>query len=133
MKKIKNMLHAFIIGSSLISVIISYIYIGLSNIQKKIIKRYEFFPLGISLLFGFYNIVNYILYQKIKTDTSAIISGILMGLTLSIIGRFIYDLPTKLFDFTRENEYTVHLYAMILYSLIFYFIIQKLNKIYLFK
>lgn len=131
MKELKNSLHAFIIGSSLVSVIISYTYIGLSNMQKKIIKQYEFFPLGISLLFGFYNIVNYFIYQKLGNDNSAIISGILMGLTLSSIGRFIFDLPIRLFDFSKKNEYTVHLYAMTLYSMIFYFIIQNLNKMYL--
>ena len=127
-----KILLAFIIGSSLPSVLISNLYIGFANSQKNIIKRYEFFPLGVAFLFGFYNIINYLLYTTFKNDTTAILMGIVYGLTLSFIGRFIFDLPTRLFDFTRTNEYTVHLYAITLYSTIFYFIIQNLNKMFLF-
>jgi hypothetical protein len=128
----KKILLAFIIGSSLPSVLVSNLYIGMANSKKDIIKRYEFFPLGVALLFGFYNIINYLLYKRIKNDSSAIICGILYGLTLSSIGRFIFDLPTRLFHFTKKNEYMVHIYASILYSLVFYFIIQSLNKMFLF-
>ena len=132
MSNYKKILLAFIIGSSLPSVLISNLYIGLANSKKNIVKRYEFFPFGIALLFGIYNIINYLLYKKLKNDSSAIIMGILYGLTLSFIGRFIFNLPTRLFDFTKQNEYMVHIYASILYSLIFYLIIQNLNKIFLF-
>jgi len=128
----KKLLLAFIIGSSLPSVLVSNIYIGMANSKKDIVKRYEFFPLGVSLLFGLYNIINYLLYKRLKNDSSSIIMGIIYGLTLSIIGRFIFDLPTRLFHFTKQNEYMVHVYASILYSLIFYFIIQNLNKMFLF-
>jgi len=128
----KKLLLAFIIGSSLPSVLISNLYIGLANSKKDIIKRYEFFPLGIALLFGIYNIINYLLYKKINNDFSAIIMGILYGITLSFIGRFIFNLPTRLFDFSKQNESMVHIYAIILYSAVFYFIIQNLNKLFLF-
>ena len=132
MSDYKKLLLAFVIGSSLPSVLISNLYIGLSNQRKDIVKRYEFFPLGIALLFGIYNIINYLLYKKLKNDSSAIIIGILFGLTLSLIGRFIFDLPTRLFNFTKSNEYIVHMYASILYSFVFFFIIQNLNKLFLF-
>ncbi len=128
----KKILLAFIIGSSLPSVLVSNVYIGMANSKKDIISRYEFFPLGIALLFGLYNIINYLLYKRLKNDSSAIISGILFGLTLSGIGRFIIDLPTRLFNFTRNNEYIVHIYASILYSIVFFLIIQTLNKMFLF-
>lgn len=128
----KKILLAFVIGSSLPSVLISNLYIGIANSKKNIVKRYEFFPLGIALLFGFYNILNYLLYKQIHSDLSAIVSGILFGITLSSIGRFGMDLPYRLFDFTRNNEYMVHVYASILYVGVFYFIIQNLNKMFLF-
>jgi hypothetical protein len=128
----KKLLLAFIIGSSLPSVIISNLYIGMANTNKDIIKRYEFYPLGIALLFGVSNIINYMIYKYLNSDISAIISGVLLALTLSFIGRFIFDLPTKLFHFTKKNEYMVHIYASVLYSSIFYFIVQNLNKIFLF-
>lgn len=132
MANYKKILLAFIIGSSLPSVLISNLYIGIANARKGIVKRYEFFPLGVALLFGTYNVINYLLYKKIKSDMSAIIMGIAYGLTLSSIGRFGMDLPFKLFDFTRANEYMVHVYASILYSGVFYFIVQNLNKMFLF-
>ena len=128
----KQLLLAFIIGSSAISTLVSNLYIGMANSKKDIIKRYEFFPLGIALLFGFYNIINYLLYKRLKNDSSTIISGILFAITLSSIGRFIFDLPTRLFHFTKQNEYMVHIYASILYSFIFLIIIQSLNKLFLF-
>ena len=128
----KKILLAFVIGSSLPSVVVSNFYIGMANYKKNIIKRYEFFPLGVALLFGLYNIINYMLYKRLKNDSSAIISGVLFAISLSFIGRFIFDLPTRLFNFTRKNEYIVHIYASILYSFIFYFIIQNLNKMFLF-
>ena len=128
----KQLLLAFIIGSSLPSVLISNLYIGTANYKKDIIKRYEFFPLGVALLFGVYNIINYMLYKRLKNDSSAIIMGIIYGLSLSFIGRFIFDLPTRLFNFTKQNEYMVHVYASILYSFVFFLIIQKLNKLFLF-
>ena len=131
MANYKKILLAFIIGTSLPSVLVSNLYIGLANSKKDIIKRYEFFPLGVALLFGIYNIINYFLYKKIG-NSSAIIMGIAYGLTLSFIGRFIFDLPTRLFGFTRQNESMVHLYASLLYATIFYFIIQNLNNLFLF-
>ena len=128
----KKLLLAFVIGSSLPSVLVSNLYIGIANSRKDIVKRYEFFPLGVALLFGLYNILNYLLYKNIKSDVSAIIIGILYALTLSSIGRFGMDLPVRLFDFTRDNEYMIHIYASILYTGVFYFIVQNLNKMFLF-
>ena len=53
--------------------------------------------------------------------------GICFGITLSSIGRFIFNLPIRLFDFKKENEYMVHIYASLLYAFVFFFIIQNLN------
>ena len=132
MANYKKLLLAFIIGSSLPSVLVSNLYIGIANSRKDIVKRYEFFPFGIALLFGIYNVLNYLLYKEINNDLSAVIMGIIYGLTLSSIGRFGMDLPVRLFDFSRKNESMVHLYASILYVGVFYFIIQNLNKMFLF-
>ena len=128
----KKLLLAFVIGSSSISTLVSNLYIGIANSKKDIIKRYEFFPLGIALLFGIYNVINYLLYKKIESDISAIVIGILYGLTLSSIGRFGMDLPSRLFTFTKQNEHIVHIHASILYAGVFYFIIQNLNKMFIF-
>lgn len=128
----KKLLLAFIIGSALPSVLSSNLYIGWANASKNVIKRYEFFPLWVSLSMGIYNIINYKLYEQYQSEMIPVIVGVIFGLMLSSIGRFIFDLPTRLFGFTRENEWTVHIYAAALYSSIFYLTIHTLNKWYLY-
>ena len=53
----------------------------------------------------------------------------IFGILLSIIGRFGLDLPIKLFNFTKKTSYKVHIYAIILYAIIFRFIITPLINI----
>lgn len=129
--EIKNFIHAFIIGSSLLSTIISHSYIGFANMKMKGIQHYEIVAIGIPLLFGLFNIVHYITVKKTKNNLYSILFGTLFGLILSIIGRFGMDLPVKIFGFSRKNEYQVHIHAIILYSMIFYFIIRNLNKYFI--
>ena len=50
----------------------------------------------------------------------------IFGLLLSIIGRFSLNLPIKLFNFTKNTAYQVHIYAIILYAIIFRGIITPL-------
>lgn len=128
----RKLLLAFIIGSALPSVIVSNLYIGLANSSKDVIKRYEFFPLMISLFIGISNAVNYKLYEKYQSEIIPVLVGAIFGIMLSIIGRFIFDLPKRLFLFTKENEWTVHIYAAITYAIIFYMIIHTMNKWFLY-
>lgn len=54
----KNVL-LFVIGSSLLGTIVSDSYIGRANMRKKGIPNYEPVPIGISLLYGLFNILSY--------------------------------------------------------------------------
>ena len=128
----QKLLLAFIIGSALPSVLPSNLYIGLANASKDVIKRYEFFPIMISLFMGIYNMVNYKLYEKYQSEIIPVLVGATFGVMLSIIGRFIFDLPIRLFSFTKENEWSVHIYAAITYAIIFYAIIHTMNKWFLY-
>lgn len=120
----KKILHAFIIGSSIISTIITFSYIGkaFSSAGRPSNIPYEWFPILIPILFGIFNILNVIWLNPV-------ITGMLMGLTLSILGRGL-NLPNILFGYTKKNEYQVHIIAVILYSLIFKYIINNINILF---
>jgi hypothetical protein len=125
--KTKHILQSFLIGSSIFSTFITLSYVGMANIKFKGLLNYEIFSIILPILFGIFNIFHYILLQNTKNDMYSLLIGLIFGLTLSIIGRFGLDLPIKIFGFSKENEYQVHLYASVIYPLIFYFIIRNLN------
>lgn len=128
MTELKKNVAAFVVGSSIICTIITFLYTG--NAYKRSGRRpdvpYENIPVVVAILFGFFNVLNVHLTKKYGNNVSFLVGG-LMGLTFSSIGRFGMDLPTKIFGFNRKNEYLVHLYAFVLYGLIFRFIVQPLN------
>lgn len=70
----------------------------------------ELFPIIIiPLMYGLAGIINYIIIKKYGINYS-LVTGMLFGLILSSIGRFALDLPIKLFNFTVQNDYLVHIY-----------------------
>lgn len=123
----KLLLQVFILGSSLFSTIITQAYVGFANNKKKIIKNYEMFVPLISIIFGVFAVIAYKLYKtynKLKNYVFLII-GAILGLLLSGIGSGM-ELPTKLFDFTKENKHLVYPIAMVLYSGIFELVVKNL-------
>ena len=88
---------------------------------------YEFLPLAISLVYG-------IAFKFVATSTDdsdsekrtrikkSLLVGALTGLSLSVVGRFGLNLPTKMFKIPAEKAYTVHLVAPVLYMLIFIYV-----------
>jgi len=117
---------AFIIGSSIISTIISLTYIGnaFRNSGRPSDIPYEILPIFIAIMFGIFNMIN--VYFDFRGMETFILGGI-MGVIFSIIGRFGYNLPTRIFGFS-DNEYLVHFIAFVLYGTIFRFIVQPLNE-----
>ena len=109
----KKIVNAFVVGSSIVSTIISFLYIGnaFRNSNRPSDVQYETFPVFIPIMFGIANIMNVLLVQKYPKTESAIFSGAALGLLFSIIGRFGLDLPVKIFDTKPENEFKVHIYA----------------------
>ncbi len=125
----KDLLLAFIIGSSIVSTFISFTYIGRANWTTKGIEHYEVMPFGISIIFGLFNMLNVYLIStyKLNYNYSLLIGG-LQGLVLSTIGRFAMgNLPVKMFQFTTQNVGMVHIYAFIFYALIFRFVVNYFN------
>jgi hypothetical protein len=126
------MLKAFIVGSSIINTIISFSYIGnaFKSSGRPSSFPYEIIPIGISVIFGIANILNIYLQSKYTSRFIPFIVGGLMGILFSVVGRFVYGLPQKIFGFNESNEYQVHLVAFVLYGLIFQFIVQYVNQIF---
>lgn len=88
---------------------------------------YEFLPLAISMVYG----IAYKLASSKKDEETdethsnlpkEALIGAITGLSLSIVGRFGMDLPTKMFGIPRERAYTVHVVAPILYMIIFVYV-----------
>tara|TARA_Y100000310_G_scaffold287766_1_gene312878 strand:- start:65 stop:448 length:384 start_codon:yes stop_codon:yes gene_type:complete len=120
----KKEIKLFLVGSSLPMVLVTMLYMGLAfrrNGRPTDIP-YEVVPIMVPLLFGLVSIANF-RYKKYS-----LVIGALLGLTFSLIGRFGFGLPQKLFSFTKSNEYQVHFLAMILYALIFRFIVTPIQE-----
>ena len=128
-----SLLLSFLIGSSILSTLISNLYIGRANMKFKGIKNYEFIPLSMGIIYGLFNVINVLLMNsiqdiKLKYALSFIIGG-LQGFLFSLFGRFYYDtLPIKLFGFTKDNVHMVHIHAFLFYGLIYTIVINSLNK-----
>ena len=134
--QVRRLLLAFIIGSSLASTIFSLSYMGVANVQFKGIPNYEYMAFYVPLFYGAFNVLTVALtkkFDKFKYATLAIpaIVGALHGLVFSSFGRYVLNnLPVKNFQFTENNEWQMHLYAMAYYAIIYGVVVSFLNKLY---
>ena len=127
----KKNLNIFL-NSSFFSVItIAYLGYAFYNKGRPQDVSFELFVIFIPLVYGIVGVINNYITEMYGDNYSLLVGG-LLGILLSTIGRFVLNLPTKIFDFNKSTEYQVHLYAMILYALIFRFIITPVNN-YLIK
>lgn len=133
----RELLKRFTIGSSVISGLVSFIYIGAgmkrwrtTNWTSNQFNIFEWMMAMVLILMGLFNMVIYYVskeWQELDEQTLMFLGGAVFGLTLSLIGRS-YGFPIKVFGFTKSNINLVHLTAMVLYSAIFGIIIHNLNK-----
>ncbi len=136
MNKFRDLLLAFVIGSSILATIITFSYTG--NAYRKSGRPkdvpFEWIPIFIPIMFGLMNMLNIFLQSIIKkksTTSKYIIAatvGALTGLIFSLMGRFGLNLPQKIFNIEKTKEWTVHVIAPIMYAAIFAVIIQPLNN-----
>jgi|TARA_B110000967_G_scaffold146433_1_gene149891 membrane protein CcdC involved in cytochrome C biogenesis len=123
---ITNYLLSFIISYTASTITLIYLGVAFNKSNRPIDIPYELFPILLPFMYGIFGIINYYTISNYGYYYSYII-GIIFGLLLSIIGRFGLNLPVKIFNFTKSNEYQVHLYAMLIYAVIFQFIITPLT------
>lgn len=123
----KNNLNVFIISSFVSLITLFYVGLYYTNKQSPIDISFHLFPIIIPILYGIFGLINKYVISKYGINYSILV-GSVFGILLSSLGRFILNLPTKIFNFTNKNSYKVHIYAIIMYSFIFRFIITPLTN-----
>lgn len=126
----KKIILSFILGSSVVSTFITFLYlgIGVERADNPDILGYSFFPILIPLMYGGFNVFNVVMSDRFGMgENFACVSGALLGLSLSYLGRFVFKLPEKVFKMKKQDEWLVHVLAAVMYCLIFRLIIQNLN------
>ena len=117
----KEYLNSFFISGFMS--IISFVYVGIAYRKHNRPSGipYELFPIIIPLLYGIFGVINYYVINKYGIHYSFIV-GMFLGLLLSVIGRYQFNLPILLFNYTKKTEWEVHLIAPLIYGAIFQFI-----------
>ncbi len=127
MLSLKENLISFLIGASVIGSLVSFGYIGAGFAKWRKsgnwdvsmdVNKFEWMMFSVMILLGLFNVLAQNLVEEYNWYGWNVIIGALFGLTLSLIGRFGFDFPVKVFDFNRSNEMMVHLYAMLLYGFV---------------
>ena len=114
--------------SALISVItLFYIGVAFQKHDSPASVPYHSFIIIIPLLYGLVGLINYYIVKKYGQFFSLFV-GAAFGLILSVIGRFVFNLPILIFGFTKKTEYLVHIYAPLLYAGIFRLIISPITN-----
>lgn len=132
----------FIKGSSIVAALPTFLYVGYYQMQNRnsLLKSvsspelksflsipYEIMVIGILVSYG---ITYSLMKRNIDEDndsnvtklTKVAIHGAILGVILSIIGRFALDLPVKMFKIPRNKAFSVHPSAFILYIFIFLYV-----------
>jgi len=120
--KLHAQLTVFFISSFFSIITLGYIGIAYQNKNRPTTIPYELFPIVIPILYGVFGVLNYYIVSNYGNHYSIVV-GMVVGLLFSSIGRFGLDLPIQLFDFTKKTSYMVHIYALLLYAIIFRWII----------
>jgi len=116
---------AFYIGSTFPATFISQIYLAMA-LQKggSAPISYELMNIGVHIAYGLANML--LVYMGNTVQNAAIIGG-LLGLCLSMVGRFGYNLPVTMFGFSPQTSWQVHVIAPVLYAIIFVVLVRNLN------
>lgn len=139
----KMYLKAFVIGSSILSTVWSEWYMGknydeagcpcdLTFFGNKNIKFY-LYPIIVPILYGLFNVLNVFLQSQFPDVNEWLVAagvGALFGFLLSVVGRFGFDFPRRVFGFkTQREQASVHWMAPIFYGVVFAVIVQSLNRL----
>ena len=125
--KLKTNINIFLISSFISIITLGYIGIAYNNKNRPSTIPYELFPILIPVLYGIFGLINYYIITNYGNNYSIIV-GMVFGILLSIIGRFGLNLPIKLFNFTKKTSYKVHIYAIIMYAIIFRSLVTPLTN-----
>ncbi len=138
-------LKVFILGSSFPVLVLPLIYMGIPHMLAKIKlgrnplkagSHYEMFPLFLPIYYGLFAVFAQTVGRSIVASTQLRLAlfGGLAGLLLSVLGRFGAEFPKRLFshvfNYAPEQEYIIHLLAIIFYAFEFGVILFSLLKLF---
>ncbi len=139
-----RLLLAFVVGSSVVSTAASEWYMGRSYDRAGCPCDLTFFgnpdlkfwlyPIVVPVLFGLANVGVVLLQDSLDVDPWLIAAfvGAVFGFLLSLVGRFGFDFPRRVFGFETERaQASVHWMAPVAYALIFAVVVQGLNRLLL--
>jgi len=126
----KRALKAFVVGSSLPAVAVTMTYTGVANYRSKTPVHFEPLVAVVPGVLGAMNTASVMTQDKFGTGPlkTQLAFGAATGLLMSLIGRFGFDLPDRIFG---GDTPMVHVEAPLLYAAIFGAIFYPLNKIVL--
>lgn len=129
-KRMVSNLVSFIVGSSLPAVGITMSYLGAAYRTSKYRETipYELFPLMVPLFLGTANVINMRLVSRYGANVSLLV-GLVVGLLMSLLGRFGLDLPRKLFGMPQGMRHRVHVIAPLLYAVLYRVVMTPLTKV----
>jgi hypothetical protein len=131
---IKSFVKAMLAGMGLPSLFLPFAYTVLYFYKGDVIQEnpLQFIPMYLPILFGIANVIN------LKIGARWIIKGVnnqlwatgaILGFIVSIVGVFVFHIPTLVFGFTGDLKYFPILLLPIIYGAIFRFIIKWLNNV----
>ena len=129
----------FIKGSSFVAAFPTLLYVGFFQMKNRqdLLKKasslelqnflsipFESIVVGILVAYGItFSLMKRNIDEEKDSKSKKIIKvmshGAILGLVLSTIGRFYFDLPVKMFGIPKSQESNVHITALGLYALIF--------------
>jgi hypothetical protein len=129
----KMLCKAFLIGSSvpvfLVPLIGYWSFAKIANPETA--YSLVTVPISYPIIIGILNVFFLMLRESIplKKDTHKYLAfGLVVGLILSLIGKFVFDFPTLQLELPEHLQFVVHIFAPIVYALVFRFIIKPLNE-----
>jgi hypothetical protein len=126
---VRKMAIHFLLGSSILPSIGPMIFLGQKNKATKTIKDLETKNMFIPIIFGIFSVLAYILMNIVKREITYLLIGGCLGLFLSALGKFNYDLPKTMFGYEPKNEYMYYLASFGIYAVLFYATVRPLMRL----
>jgi hypothetical protein len=124
----KDVILAFVIGSSIPVTLITLTYVGLAwkKAGRPDSLPFEMFAIILPILLGLFNVLH-VYFLKITGDPNvSLYLGMALGLLFSSIGTFALNLPERIFK--MKITYMAHIYAFFTYMFISRVIVYPLNR-----
>ena len=128
----ETLLLPFLIGSSVVPNLPIFTYMTAHHMRQNPPQLpMAFIFLVVPVVNGIANVITVNLMRVYGYGTNfAFLPGVILGLLFSLIGRFGFKIPEKLYvskQITGKNEWRVHHFSVLIYACIWRFVIQNLN------